>query len=113
MEKIKAALHIHDKTDIPNDGAIGNMQNPSSSDDSGPTATELWGSGNAESIHHHNRKDDAAATSTASGQKPTAATGYAAPVPDLDNPAIQIADDDAFARAQRAQQKVRLHREIS
>lgn len=61
MEKIKAALHIHDKTEVPGDGAIGNMQNPSSSEPQGPTSTELWGSGNAGTIHHHDHKSNVVA----------------------------------------------------
>ena len=61
MEKIKAALHIHDKEPVPGDGAVGNMQNPSSSGQSGPTATELWGAGNAETLHHHNKNADTVA----------------------------------------------------
>lgn len=64
MEKIKAALHIHDKTEVPGDGAIGNMQNPSSSD-AGPTSEELWGAGNAGNKHHHSHKGDTVAAAAA------------------------------------------------
>ena len=64
MEKIKAALHIHDKTEVPGDGAVGNMQNPSSSD-GGPTSEELWGSGNADTKHHHSHKSDTLAAAAA------------------------------------------------
>ena len=67
MEKIKAALHIHDKTPVPGDGAVGYMQNPSSSDQQGPTATELWGSGNADIIHH--KKGDTVAAAAAESGK--------------------------------------------
>ena len=69
MEKIKAALHIHDKTPIPNDGAVGNMQNPSSSDPNEPTAAELWGTGNAGSVYRANRKADTIAAAAAEGVK--------------------------------------------
>ena len=64
MEKIKAALHIHDKTPVPGDGALGNMQNPGSSDQQGPTSTELWGSGNAE-IAHQKKGDSVGAAAAA------------------------------------------------
>lgn len=69
MEKIKAALHIHDKEQVPGDGAIGNMQNPSSSGQSGPTATELWGAGNAETLHQHNKNADTVAAAAREGTK--------------------------------------------
>jgi hypothetical protein len=68
MEKIKAALHIHDKTEVPGDGAIGNMQNPSS-EPQGPTSTELWGSGNAGAIHHHDHKGDTVAAAAKEASK--------------------------------------------
>ena len=64
MEKIKAALHIHDKTQVPGDGAVGNMQNPSSPN-SGPTAKDLWGSGNADTKHHLSHKGDTVAAAAA------------------------------------------------
>lgn len=64
MEKIKAALHIHDKTEVPGDGAVGNMQNPGSVE-SGPTSEELWGAGNADTKHHHSHKGDTVAAAAA------------------------------------------------
>jgi hypothetical protein len=67
MEKIKAALHIHDKTEVPGDGLVGNMQNPSS--DTGPTSTELWGDGNASSKHHHSHTGDTVAAAAAESSK--------------------------------------------
>jgi len=67
MEKIKAALHIHDKTEVPGDGAVGNMQNPSSSD-AGPTSEELWASGNADTKHHQSHKADTLAAAAAAAR---------------------------------------------
>lgn len=69
MEKIKAALHIHDKTQVPNDGAVGNIQNPSASDPNGPTAAELWGAGNKDTVYHPNRKADTVAAAAAEAAK--------------------------------------------
>lgn len=68
MERIKAALHVHDKTEVPGDGAVGNMQNPS--EPTGPTSTELWEAGNADAKHHHSHKGDTvAAAATESSSK--------------------------------------------
>jgi hypothetical protein len=68
MEKIKEALHIHDKTAVPGDGAVGNMQNPGSSE-AGPTAEELWRTGNAETKHHQSHKGDTVAAAAAESSK--------------------------------------------
>lgn len=67
MEKIKAALHIRDKTAVPGDGAVGNMQNPGS--EAGPTSEELWGAGNAETKHHLSHKGDTVAAAAAESSK--------------------------------------------
>jgi hypothetical protein len=75
MEKIKAALHIHDKTEVPGDGAVGNMQNPSSSDE-GPTSEELWGSGNADTKHHHSHKGDTLAAAAGTPKVGFCSPGY-------------------------------------
>jgi len=105
MEKIKAALHIHDKTPVPNDGAVGNMQNPSSSEQNEPTATELWGAGNKDSIHHHDRKADtvaAAAPKASSTARGTGSTTGDDPSVILENSVVQ-GKDDPYSHAQQAQ----------